>query len=73
MNKLKDIAFRAALAYFDTVLGLLLAGALTDLNISVIKTVLVAAAAPALSIIRNGLQQMGAPVPSTLPKPDPKG
>lgn len=68
MTKLKDIGLRAALAYIDTALGLLLAFPLLDVNVSALRTIAIAAAAPALSIVRNGLASLGAPVPNTLNK-----
>lgn len=56
---MKNTAVRALRTYLHTLIGLWIASPLADLDLGAWKTMLVAAAPAALSVIQNGLEQSG--------------
>ena len=66
MAKYRPILLAAALAYFDTFVGLLVANPILNLNASILKVAAVGALAPAVSLLRNGLATTALPIPSTV-------
>ena len=57
-TQLFDVCERALATYVQSVLGLWIAGAMTDLSLSSVKALLVAAAPGALSIIKGYLSSV---------------
>ena len=55
INQLKDVAERALMTYAQSVIGLWVAGSMTDMSLSSVKTLAVSAAPGALSIIKSYL------------------
>ena len=53
MNQLKDVCERALSTYVQSVVGLLAASSMTDLDLSTMKMIAVSAAPAALSIIKG--------------------
>ena len=53
MNQLKDVCERALSTYVQSVVGLLGASSMTDLDLSMMKVVAVSAAPAALSILKG--------------------
>lgn len=53
LAQIRDVAERALSTYVQSVLGLWVAGTMTDMSLSAVKVLLVAAAPGALSIIKG--------------------
>ena len=53
LDQIRDVAERALSTYVQSVVGLWVAGTMTDLSLSAVKVLLVAAAPGALSIIKG--------------------
>tara|TARA_Y100000310_G_scaffold337256_1_gene423880 strand:+ start:798 stop:1058 length:261 start_codon:yes stop_codon:yes gene_type:complete len=76
IDQLKDVAERAVMTYIQAVIGLWLAGTMTDMSLSGMKALAVAAAPGALSIVKGycasvlPIGDKSASIVSTTPKPD---
>jgi len=53
IDQLKDVAERAVMTYVQAVVGLWLAGTMTDMSLSGMKALAVAAAPGALSVVKS--------------------
>ena len=72
MNQFKQLALRALLTYFDTFVGLIVAGGILSasghgVDVTALEQAAVAAIPAAISVVRNGLSLLVPALPSTLP------